>query len=479
MREFAYKYISHLPAMVFAGGLLAVAWWIIYNPWATLAPSLPGADGFAGTAAATEENIIIGAYFEERGSAPVTTGAESWPGFRGKEFDNIYRNRMPLIENFSQGGTDILWSVELGEGHAGPAIYEGLVYLLDYDEEQRADMLKVFSLETGEELWRRWYNVHIRRNHGMSRTVPSVSEEYILTIGPRGHVMCVDRLSGDLIWGIDLENEWNTGIPLWYTGQCPLLDSGVAVIAPGGDALMIGVDAATGEILWETPNPNGWEMSHSSIIPFTYEGIKMYVYSAIGGAVGIAAEGSDAGSVLWEVPEWNHRVLAASPVCMPDGRIFLTAGYGAGSMLVQLHNRNGNLEPEILETFRPGEGLSSEQQTPVYADGHLFGVLPKDARAFRNQFACVDPDDITSFLWTSGPSARFGLGPFILADGKFYLLDDDGTLYIIEKSLQGFRQLDSMGLIEEGHDAWAPLAIADGYMLLRDDQTMICIDLKR
>jgi outer membrane protein assembly factor BamB len=479
MREFAYKYISHLPAIIFVGGLLAVAWWIIYNPWATLAPSLPGADGFAGTAAATEENIIIGAYFEERGSAPVTIGAENWPGFRGEEFDNIYRNRMPLIDNFSQGGTDILWSVELGEGHAGPAIYEGLVYLLDYDEEQRADMLKVFSLETGEELWRRWYNVHIRRNHGMSRTVPSVSEEYILTIGPRGHVMCVDRLSGDLIWGIDLENEWNTGIPLWYTGQCPLLDSGVAVIAPGGDALMIGVDAATGEILWETPNPNGWEMSHSSIIPFTYEGIKMYVYSAIGGAVGIAAEGPDAGSVLWEVPEWNHRVLAASPVCMPDGRIFLTAGYGAGSMLVQLHNRNGNLEPEILETFRPGEGLSSEQQTPVYADGHLFGVLPKDARAFRNQFACVDPDDITSFVWTSGPSARFGLGPFILADGKFYLLDDDGTLYIIEKSLEGFRLLDSMQVIEDGYDAWAPLAIADGYMLLRDSHTMVCININR
>ncbi len=479
IKEQTYKYIRHLPVIVFFGGLLAVAWWIIYNPWATLAPSLPGADGFAGTGAATEENIIIGAYFEERGSAPLTTGAESWPGFRGKEFDNIYRNRMPLIDNFSQGGTDILWSVELGEGHAGPAIYEGLVYLLDYDEEQRADMLKVFSLETGEELWRRWYNVHIRRNHGMSRTVPAVSEEYILTIGPRGHVMCVDRLSGDLLWGIDLENEWNTEIPLWYTGQCPLLDSGVAVIAPGGDALMIGVDAATGGILWETPNPHGWEMSHSSVIPFTYEGIKMYVYSAIGGAVGVAAEGPDAGSVLWEVPEWNHRVLAASPVCMPDGRIFLTAGYGAGSMLLQLHNRNGNIEPEILETFRPGEGLSSEQQTPVYADGHLFGVLPKDARALRNQFVCVDPEDITSFVWTSGPSARFGLGPFILADGKFYLLDDDGTLYIIEKSLQGFRQLDSMELIEDGHDAWAPLAIADGYMLLRDDQTMICIDLKR
>ena len=45
--------------------------------------------------------------------------------------------------------------------------------------------------------------------------------------------------------------------------QCPLIDRQTAVIAPGGRALMIGVDCATGEILWETPNPDGWKMSHS------------------------------------------------------------------------------------------------------------------------------------------------------------------------------------------------------------------------
>ncbi len=459
-------------------GVFATGWWIIYNPWGRLELSLPGADGYEGSRAGEEELVAIGAYFEEISTAGHTDG-ENWPRFRGENFDNIYWNSSPLIDNFSQGGTEVLWSVDLGEGHAGPAIYDGLVYLLDYDEEVRADMLRCFSLETGEEIWRRWYNVHIRRNHGMSRTVPAVNEDFILTIGPRGHVMCVDRLSGDFLWGIDLEREWNAEIPLWYTGQCPLLDGDVAVIAPGGDALMIGVDAASGQILWETPNTHGWEMSHSSVIPFTYDGVKMYVYSAIGGAVGVAAEGPDAGEILWELPEWNHRVIAASPVCMPDGRIFLTAGYGAGSMLLQLHSSNGTIDAEVLQTFRPGEGLSSEQQTPVYSNGHLFGVLPKDARALRNQLVCVDPDDITSFVWTSGSTARFGLGPYILADGKFYLLDDDGTLYIIDENIQEYRQLDSRRLIEDGHDAWAPLAISDGLMLLRDDQKMICIDIKK
>lgn len=477
MKELIYKQFKYLPAITLILGLLATGWWIVYNPWSSLLISAPGADSYTGSQSASE-NIVIGAFFAGTGSTGYP-GKESWPRFRGEDFDNIYRNRMPLVSNFSQGGSEILWSVELGEGHAGPAIWEGLVYLLDYDEEKRADMLKCYSLETGEEIWRRWYDVHIRRNHGMSRTVPAVTEDFILTMGPRGHVMCVDRISGDLLWGIDLEKEWNTEIPLWYTGQCPLIDNGVAVIAPGGDALMIGVDCATGEVLWQTPNHHGWEMSHSSVVPYTFEGKKMYVYSAVGGAVGISAEADDAGTILWEVPQWNHRVLAASPVCMPDGKIFLTAGYGAGSMVLQL-NRNGEMvEPEIVQTFKPGEGLSSEQQTPVYAGGHLFGVLPKDARAARNQFVCVNPDDFTSFVWTSGPSARFGLGPFLLADDKFYLLDDDGTFHIIEMSLHEFRHLDSIQLIEDGYDAWAPLAIADGFMLLRDSHRMVCIDIKR
>ena len=240
---------------------------------------------------------------------------------------------------------------------------------------------------------------------------------------------------------------------------------------------MIAVDCRTGEIVWEVPNPDGWQMSHSSVMPFEFGGRKMYVYSAIGGIVGIAADGPDAGTVLWKSSQWNHPVVAPSPVCMPDGKIFLTAGYGAGSMLMQLYENDGEYNIEVLNSFRPGQGLTSEQQTPVYAGGHLFGILPNDARTLRNQFVCVDPADPENIIWSSGQTARFGLGPYILADDKFYLLNDDATLIIIKKSNREYIELDRVKLFD-GFDAWAPLAIADGYMVLRDDSRMICIDVR-
>jgi outer membrane protein assembly factor BamB len=474
MDQVLKRILKFLPTAAIAIGIMSIIYWLSIDPTKRFVASEPGNDGYVASNG-VDDNITIGEHFNRllNYESPLN---ETWPRFRGEKSDNIKVSNIKLIDKFGDAPPPILWSVDLGEGHAGAAIYKGLVYILDYDEEKRADMLRCFSLTTGEEIWRRWYDVLVRRNHGMSRTVPAVTEKFILTMGPRGHVMCVDRESGDFLWGIDVVAEYQSEVPLWYTGQCPLIIDDVAIIATGGNAIMIGVDCATGEVLWETPNPNGWKMSHSSVMPFDYNGKKMFVYSAVGGAIGVSANGDDTGKVIWETTEWNHPVVAASPLCMPDGKILLTAGYGAGSMLLQLTDKGGNMGVEVLKSFKPGEGLSSEQQTPIYVDGYLFGVLPKDAKTLRNQLVCVKSTDPTSIVWSSGPTARFGLGPYILADNKIYLLNDDATLYIIRKSIDQYIELDKVKLFD-GHDAWAPLAIADGYMVLRDSERMICINI--
>jgi len=457
-------------------GSVFLVYWLSGNPSRDFARSVPGMDNRGEGIDLSAEIVNIGEHFELFGK-PEFTLEESWPRFRGSDFDNISKSPTRLIDDFPEGGTEIIWSVELGEGHAGPAIYQGLVYLLDYHEEMRSDMLRCFSLVDGEEIWRRWYQVEVKRNHGMSRTVPAVTDKYILTIGPRSHVMCMDRISGDLLWSLDVIKDYGTEIPFWYTGQCPIIDNDVAIIATGGSLLMIGVDCKTGKILWETPNENQWKMSHSSVMPFEFEGRKMYVYSAVGGVCGIEAEGREAGSILWSTNKWNHSVVAPSPVCMPDGKIFLTAGYGAGSMLLQLQLVEGIFSLEILDEYLPKEGLACEQQTPLYYQNHLFAILPKDAGPNRNQLVCVDPSDCRKIVWSSGQTNRFGLGPYMIADNKIFLLKDDGTLFIIEPSLNSYKELSRIQIME-GFDAWAPLAVADGYLLLRDSRTLVCINIK-
>jgi len=455
-------------------GIVSLGWWLATDPVAGLTTSEPGADN-RGENAVPLADIDIGAYTETLGSLESRLEG-TWPRFRGENFDNISRSEIPLIESFPAGGPKVMWSLEMGEGYAGAAIYRGAVYVLDYDEGMRADVLRCVSLTDGTEIWRRGYRISLKRNHGMSRTVPAVTEDYVLTIGPRAHVMCVRRETGEFLWGLDVEKEYETEIPMWYTGQCPLIDEGMAIIATGGKALVVALDLETGGVVWETPNEKDWKMSHSSLMPFEFGGVKMYVYSAFGGACGIAAGGDHAGEVLWETTAWNHQVVAPSPVCLPDGKIFLTAGYGAGSMVLQLSKRGDRFDVEVLQEYEPREGLACEQQTPLVFQGHLLGIMPKDAGPLRNELVCVHPDDFTKVVWSSGQTRRFGLGPYMIADNKLFIVDDDATLTIARPGTRRYVELDSYRVLE-GQDSWGPLAIADGYLVMRDSKTMVCLDL--
>ena len=455
-------------------GLVAFTFWLTKDPTRDWQASLPGEDNRQ-AGSLVQEIIRIGENFNLfENKAKEMQG--TWPRFRGENLDNIVSEKQNLKDSWKEDEPQILWSVELGEGHAGPAIYKGKVYLLDYDEETREDALRCFSFADGKEIWRRSYGVHVKRNHGMSRTVPTVTEKDVVTIGPRCHVMCVDRETGDFKWGLDMVQKYGATIPQWYTAQCPLVDGDKVILSPGGTSIMIAVNIHTGEIIWEAPNDGQWKMSHSSIVPMNFNGRKMYVYSADGGVCGVAADGEDEGKILWQSTAWKHSVVAPSPVILDDGRIFLTAGYGAGGMMIKIVPDGNQFKVEVLKEYQAKDGLACEQQTPVVWKGHLFGILPKDGGANRNQLVCVHPDDVQTMVWTSGKTTRFGLGPFIIADDKMYILSDDGTLTMIRPDTKRYIQLAQKKILD-GHDAWGPLAIADGRLLMRDSKTMMCLEI--
>jgi len=466
---------SLVPLMILLGiGILF--WWLSYNPVKSFTVSVPGMDNRKEGKAVVTEDIRIGEKFVLYKDMPDIPGT-CWNRFRGPDFDNISKESIRLIDKWGQTGPRILWKKPLGEGHAAPAVYNGRIYLLDYDERTKSDALRCLSLQTGEELWSRSYKVHLKRNHGLSRTIPAVTEKFVVSIGPRGQVMCVDRIKGDLIWGIDLEKEYGSEIPFWYTGQCPLIDHDTAVIAAGGSSLLIGIDCPTGKKLWETPNPRKWKMSHSSIMPMIYKGKKMYVYAAVGGICAVSASGSDVGKILWETTDFSPSVIAPSPLILEDGKILITAGYGAGSAVLQISESGGRYSAKVISKFKPSEGIASEQQTPVLYKGYVYGILPKDAGEMRNQLVCYSPSDFRKALMSSGKTERFGMGPYIVADDKFFILNDDGEMTIARATPSKLTILDKAKIID-GQDSWGPMAITGGYLLMRDSRQLVCIDIK-
>jgi outer membrane protein assembly factor BamB len=447
-----------------AAGALAYIWDTrVPAAWVALRLPLAGGNGAGDT---------VGASPLEQATLTVSGATASdlpgaWPGFRGSNRDAIAADDTPLADAWASGEPKPLWSLDAGEGYAGAAVLKGRVYLMDYDRAAQADTLRCLALADGTELWRFSYPLSLKRNHGMSRTVPAVTPQHVVSIGPKCHVSCLDAVSGKFQWGIDLVREYGSTVPAWYAGQCPLIDGERVILAPAGSSLMIAVELASGKVLWKTPNPRDWKMTHVSITPMEIAGRKTYVYCGHRGVAGVAA---DDGSLLWDTTDWKISIATvATPVPVPDNRIFLSGGYEAGSMMLQITALNGKWQAQ--PAFRlDADTFGATQQTPILYQNHLYGVRP------NGELVCLDLQG--KLCWASGMNHRFGLGPFLIAQGKIFVLDDSGQLTMALATADGFRPL-AQAKVLDGHDAWGPLALAGGRLIVRDLTRMVCLDLRK
>ena len=458
-------------------------WWILRGQSFEISERVPGMDNRP-KMEIRSDSVIIGAYLDTLAEMDEIIAGD-WPRFRGVDFDNVSKDTTPLAQTWDTSGPAIIWRTTLGEGYAGPAVHNGRVYLLDYNERKKADVLRCFSLFSGKELWRRWYYVELKRNHGYSRTIPSVTDKYLVTIGPRSHVMCMDPLNGNLLWTIDLEREYEIPgkekgriTPDFYTGQCPLIDKNVAVFAPGGKALMIGVDCATGKVIWKTPNPDSLRMSHGSIMPMVLHGKRMYVYNAVGGVCGVSAEGEDLGKLMWTTTDWSPATTAASPVFLGNNEIAVFGSYGAGGARIRINTEGSGYSVVVLEQHKATNGISSDQQTPIINGDYIWCLMPENAGPLKKQLVCYHKSDLQTPVWSSGKENRFGrgLGPYIVSGDKMYLLDDDGKLYLFRMQNNRITLLASHKIIN-GIEAWGPMAIAGHYLIMRDARNLLCLNI--
>jgi len=417
----------------------------------------PGMDRASGSGQSGEASpFLSGKLLVGTGSPAALPG--DWPKFRGPNGDGISADRIAIGQKWTP-----LWTADLGEGYAGAAVRDGRVYVLDYDQKNFADALRCLSLADGREIWRFTYPVKVKRNHGMSRTTPTLAGKYVLSFGPKCHVVCLDATTGEFVWGIDLVKEFNAEVPEWYAGQCPLVDGDRVILAPGGDALMMSVELATGRVLWKTPNPGDWKMTHSSIVPVEFAGKRQYVYC---GSLGVAGVSAADGALLWETDKWVISIATVpTPVDAGGGRLFLAGGYNAGAKMLQLTEAGGKIVP--VELFHlPAKVFGATQQTPILYQDHIYGVRPD------GQLACLDLSG--KVVWTSG--TKFGLGPFLIAGGKLFVMNDEGVLTLAEATPAGYRPIVQNRVLS-GHDSWAPMALAGGRLLARDLTQMVCLDI--
>ncbi len=482
-----------LPVAVAGLGIAALAlWWTSRSEYG-LKLRIPGTDAAPGGETGGTNPVFAGKLISGPGQPSELPGA--WPQFRGPDRDGMAAGSAGLARDWKATPPRELWGLDVGEGYAGVAVRSGRVYLLDYDRDAKQSALRCVSLADGKELWRYTYPLTIKRNHGMTRTVPVVTEKFVVALDSKNNLFCLDAVSGELKWSVSLVREFGATVPEWYAGQCPLVDGDKVILAPGGkNALLLALDLATGKPLWQTSNPHGWNMTHSSIMPMDFAGRRSYIYCANKGVVGVDAQD---GALLWETTDWKIGIATVpSPVVLPDGKIFLTGGYGAGSLMLQLETTaplsrpsatlapsdgerdgvRGDSSPQtdatklsVRKLFRLApEVFGATQHTPILKDGFLYG-----ARA-DGRFVCLGLDG--KVIWASGPGETFGLGSFLVAGDLIFAVNDSGKLRLLEATPARFNLLSEAQPLK-GRESWGPMALAGNRLLLRDLTRLVCLNL--
>jgi outer membrane protein assembly factor BamB len=160
-----------------------------------------------------------------------------------------------------------------------------------------------------------------------------------------------------------------------------------------------------------------------------------------------------------------------SPLQLPEGRVFLCSGYGnkVGTLVLQMSAEGDQMTVQPAYRLSPKE-FNCEQQTPILFGGHIYGVRKRGG----GQLVCLDFDG--NEIWYSGTD-RFGHGPYMIADGLIFVMDNKGVLTMAEAKPDGYSRLGRHTVFADGVDAWGPMALVAGRLIVRDMTRMACLDV--
>ncbi|UCE39090.1 MAG: PQQ-like beta-propeller repeat protein, partial [Thermoplasmata archaeon] len=186
-----------------------------------------------------------------------------------------------------------------------------------------------------------------------------------------------------------------------------------------------------------------------------------------GGIYGIDAQ---SGKILWNYKGFNCRWPIPPVTLIGDGRILITGGYEAATILIQVKYEADKWQVDAI--FRNKE-LQSQIHPAIFYDNHLFMI--GNCNQNKNGLTCISLDG--NVLWKTGRKPNFDRGSFLIADGKIFIVDGRrGDLYCVKASSQGYQQLGKMKLLKSGK-VWSPIALSNGMLVARDQKQILCVKL--
>ena len=420
----------------------------------------------------------------------ITTGSTlaDWPQYLGPDRNAISPEK-GLLRSWPENGPEVLWTVSVGIGFGGPVVKDGKVYLLDRDDKV-GDNLRCLDLSNGKELWNFAYDAPGRVMFPGSRSVPIVDDNHVYSCGPYGDLYCIDINTHKPVWNKNVWKDFGGGrIPIWAITQCPLVYGDLLILASQApQAGVVAYEKLTGNVKWKTPSLGLVSYVSPAIVKIDGEDhVVMITASARRGGGYGKVVGIDpfSGKILWEYAKWNCHIPVSSAVDAGDNKVLIVGGYELGATMIKVEKKADHSygTTELFTT----EEFGDQTKPPILHNGYFYAQYGTNSR--RDGLVCMSMDG--QIMWKTRRSPDFNKGSMILVDGLILATDGAKTLYLIEPDPSGFKPLASADLLAEAGTGsendriasrvggrtqnWAPLALSDGKLLMRDQTQLKCI----
>jgi len=391
---------------------------------------------------------------EAKGLTPAV-GAVDVPQFFGPNRDGIVTNAR-LDHDWKSAPPKELWRKPVGAGWSAFAVVGSHAYT----QEQRgeSECITCCDLLSGRLLWAYSNAVHFSQwqsGEGPHAT-PTVDKDRVFAMGAEGTLDCLDALTGRRIWSRNVLAENNLPNLIWGVSVSPLVYDETVVVTGGltNGPTVLAYRRSDGTPLWRSGTDKA---SYASPILATLAGRRVVLSC---NAASLTAHNPTNGEILLDYPWTNDKWPKASqPVVLEGDRVFLSAGYGSGCILLQVKSSpNGKLAATPLWK---NLHLKTQFNSAAVRNGFLYGLDD-------GLLACVETST-GERKWKEG---RYGSGQSLLVDDLALIQSESGDVVLADATPDSGRELGRIPALKS--KTWNHPTLAGCYLLVRNSEEAVC-----
>jgi len=348
------------------------------------------------------------------------------------------------------------WKVDVGIGYATPILIGNRIFV--YSRRDDDETLTALEAETGKAIWQSKYpapyTMHpaaVRHEKGPKST-PTFANGKLYTLGMSGIVTAFDAATGKQLW----QKPASVPGPLYGTAMSPLVDRGLVIVHVGShnQGALTAFDANTGAVKWSW---TGDGPAYGSPIAADFDGTRQVIVFTQQNLVGVAAA---SGELLWKRPFTTPSTQnTITPILY--GKTLIVSGL-ANAVTAFTVIKRGN--EWATEDVWQNADVSMYMANAVLAGDAIYGMSQRNS----GQFFCLDAKTGKT-LWTSAPRQATNAA-IVRAGGMLFLLKDDAELIVAKASASAFEPVKRYTVADSA--TWAEPVISSNRIFVKDHDSV-------